>query len=91
MHTCSTSAHPRPPSASYQHRPSFSLPSGAGVEALFAATATPGATTGGEERNLATTTRINLDLDQDVRREIVTRGENEYCTGYEQAILNVIN
>ena len=64
----STGARPRPLSASYQHRPSFSLPPGAGLEALFA-TAT---TAEGEEGNLATaatTRRTNLDLDQDVRGE----------------------
>ena len=64
----STGARLRPLSASYQHRPSFSLQPGAGLEALFA-TAT---TAEGEEGNLATaaTTRgANLDLDQDVRRE----------------------
>ena len=69
VHTFSTGTHPRPLSASYQHRPSFSLPRGAGVEALFAATAE------GEEGNLtsaatATTTRTNLDLNQDVRRDM---------------------
>ena len=75
----STGARPRPLSAGYQHRPSFSLPPGAGLEALFA-TAT---TAEGEEGNLATaaTTRgTNLDLDQDVRREreCGREGERDY-------------
>lgn len=75
VHTCSTGARPRPLSASYQHRPSFSLPAGAGVEALFAS-----ATAEGEEGNLAAaamTRRTNLDLDQDVRRERKWEGERK--------------
>ena len=62
MHTFSTGAHSRPLSASYHHRPSFSLPPGAGVETLFAA----GTASGGEEGNL-TATGTNLDLDQQVK------------------------
>ena len=80
MHICSTNAHPRPLSASYQHRPSFSLQPGAGVEALFAATAPAGAAAGREEGSLVTATRTNLDLDQDVRRE--GGKEIEYCVCY---------
>ena len=73
MHTYSTGARPRPLSASYQQRPSFSLSPGAGVEALFAASAAEGG-----EGNLAVTTRTNLDLDQDVRRERVGEMERGY-------------
>lgn len=81
MHISSTGARPRPLSASYQHRPSFSLPPGAGVEALFAATAAEG-----EEGSLAAaavTRRTNLDLDQDVRRE---RGGSERDGGRERRL-----